>query len=127
MINSLSKNLKKYIREVRVEEILAYKIVETEDDVRLKTLFHGVGGTRIIAPETWIEANEKMVRDGTSKTWYLSGWHVLLEESHAYEYLKSFKNRLEKLRVVPVMVKELRPKEHSRQPVFLAKHLKLIA
>lgn len=109
-----------------MKEIVAYKIVETEDDIRLKTLFHGVGGTRTITPNSWIEADEKMVRDGTSKTWYLSGWHVLLEEAHAYDYLKSFKNRLEKLRVVPVKVKDLRPKEHSRHPVFLAKHLKLI-
>ena len=68
-----------------------------------------------------------MVSDGTSKTKYLSGWHVLLEESHAHDYLKAFTKRLEKLKIIEVFVKEIRPKEHSRSPVFLAKELMLPA
>ena len=105
--------------------VKAYKIVETDDKGNLKTLFHGVNGTRVIAPETWITATEKMVKDGTSKTEYLSGWHVLMHDHEARDYLKAFTTRLEKLKVVEVFVKNLRPKEHSRHPVFLAKELML--
>ena len=107
--------------------IKAYKIVETDDKGNLKTLFHGVDGTRIISTDKWIKADEKMVKDGTSKTEYLSGWHILLEKSHAMDYLKAFTTRLDRLKIVKVFVKDIRPKEHSRHPVFLAKELRLPA
>ena len=107
--------------------IKAYKIVETDNGTDMKTLFHGVNGTRIIKPGTWIKATEKMVKDGTSKTEYLSGWHILLHKREAHEYLKAFTKRLEKLRIIEVFVKDIRPKEHSRSPVFLAKEWMLPA
>jgi len=107
--------------------IKAYKIVETDNGKDMKTLFHGVDGTRIITPGKWIKATEKMVSDGTSKTKYLSGWHVLLKKEEAHDYLKAFTKRLEKLKIIEVFVKDIRPKEHSRSPVFLAKELMLPA
>ena len=105
--------------------IEAWKIVETDDKGNLKMLFHGLDGSRIIPENQWLVAEEKMVRDGTSKTYYLSGWHVLLERQHAVDYLKAFKNRLDKLRIIKVLVKDIRPKEHSPSPVFLAKEMML--
>lgn len=107
--------------------IKAYKIVETDNGKDMKTLFHGVNGTRIIKPGVWTKATEKMVKDGTSKTEYLSGWHILLNKKEAYDYLKAFTKRLEKLRIIEVFVKDIRPKEHSRSPVFLARELMLPA
>lgn len=107
--------------------VRAWKIVETDNGEDMKTLFHGVNGTKTIAPGKWITAVEKMVKDGTSKTKYLSGWHVLLSEQEAHDYLKAFTKRLEKLKVIEVFVKGLRPKEHSRSDVFLAKELMLPA
>jgi hypothetical protein len=103
--------------------IEAYKIIELDSKDNPKMLFHGLNGSRIIPKNTWLTAEEKMVRDGTSKTYYLSGWHVLLERQHAVDYLKAFKNRLDKLRIIKVLVKDIRPKEHSPSPVFLAKHM----
>jgi hypothetical protein len=105
-------------------EYKAFKIVEEDSLGRHKTLFHGLNGTRVIKRGEWLEADEKLVTDGTSKTRYLSGWHVLLEEQDAKDYLKSFTKRLDKLKIVPVTVKNIRSKEHSRSPVFLAKYLK---
>ena len=104
------------------KEIVAYKIVEKHCN-DFKTLFHGINGSKKIPFNEWIEADEKMVKDGTSNTSYLSGWHVLLNEHDANEYIKSFSRRLDKLEIIKVMVKEIREKTHSRSPVFLAKHL----
>jgi hypothetical protein len=105
-------------------ELKAFKIVEEDSMGQHKTLFHGLNGTRVIKRGTWLKADEKMVKDGTSKTEYLSGWHVLLERSQAVDYLKSFTTRLDKLKIVSVVVKDIRPKEHSKSPVFLAKYMK---
>ena len=91
----------------------------------MKTLFHGVNGTRTIKVGVWTKAVEKMVTDGSSQTKYLSGYHVLLNKEEAYDYLKAFTKRLEKLKVIEVFVKEIRPKEHSRSPVFLAREMML--
>lgn len=107
-----------------MEDIKAFKIFE-EDENGLKTLFHGVDGSRVLKPNKWITAKEKLVKDGTSKTQYLSGFHVLLNKKDAEDYMKSFSTRLEKLKIKPVLVRGLRPKEHSRSPVFLAKEMKL--
>lgn len=106
--------------------IKAYKIIETDDKGNIKTLFHGLNGTRIITPGVWLKAVEKLVRDGTGNKWYKSGWHVLLDEADAHDYLKRFTTRTEKLKVKPVMVKDIRPKKHSKCDVFLARHMKLM-
>lgn len=108
-----------------MEPIKAYKIVESDNRGNLKMLFHGINKSKIIAPDVWIKADEKMVKDGTSKTEYLSGWHVLLTHQGCVDYLSAFKNRLDQLHIVEVLVKEIRPKEHSPSPVFLAREMYL--
>lgn len=105
-------------------EIDAWKIIERDHLGRDKTLFHGVAGSRVLARGEWIKADEKMVKDGTSKTEYLSGWHVLLNKEEAEDYLKVFTTRVNQLKIVPVKVKEIRPKAHSRKPVMLARYMK---
>ena len=102
-----------------------YKIVE-RDSESTKTLFHGVNRSRLLKKGEWLEAEEKMVRDGSCQTYYLSGWHILPSKQVATDYLKRFKNRLELLKIVPCEAKEIRPKAHSNAPVFLAKWIKLI-
>ena len=59
----------------------AYKIVEVVDGA-VRTLFHGLEGSRTMPEGVWLRADEKFVRDGSS-TWYLSGWHVLLSRHEA--------------------------------------------
>ena len=101
----------------------AYKIVEVQNgDIR--TLFHGTNGSRTIPKGEWVQAVMKEVKDGTSGTSYISGWHVLMDYQHCVEYLKRFKNRLDILEIVPCEVRNLRPKEHSLSPVFLAEYIR---
>jgi hypothetical protein len=98
----------------------AFKIVEANGP-DLKTLFHGIDGSRKLPSGRWLTAAKKMVKDGTSKTRYLSGFHILMTEADAERYLTSFSRRLEKLKIVRCTVRgEIRPKRHSRHPVFLA-------
>lgn len=103
-----------------------WKIVEQDENGVYKTLFHGVDGSRILKTNEWITAVEKMVGDGTSKTRYLSGFHILETYEECVEYLKYFrtpKNRV----IIPCLAQgNIRPKSHSRHNVFLCKQVKLL-
>lgn len=104
-----------------------WKIVEQDEKTGVyKTLFHGLNGSRTLPKNVWLEATEKMVGDGTSKTRYISGFHILKSYEECEEYLTYFK--IEKNRViVPCHTRgKIRPKSHSRHPVFLAKYIKFI-
>lgn len=103
-----------------------YKIVELYPNGDVKTLFHGVNRSRLLPKGKWLEAEEKMVRDGSCQTYYLSGWHILPTKEDAQEYLTRFKKRLELLKIVPCEAEEVRPKTHSNAPVFLAKRIRLL-
>ena len=103
----------------------AYKIVE-QHGLHLKTLFHGLDGSRTLPYGRWLTAVKKPVKDGTSKTTYLSGWHVLKTRDAAKDYLRAFTKRLDILKIVPVDVRgEVRRKEHSRSEVYLVDEIKL--
>ena len=61
------------IQEIRKDmTMIAYKIVEL-DDGHIKTLFHGLNGSRILPCNVWLKSEQKLVKDGTSKTFYESG------------------------------------------------------
>lgn len=98
-----------------------YKIVERQNG-NIKTLFHGLNGSRIIPENKWLKAEKKLVRDGTSKTYYISGWHILPTYEECVEYLKFFKN-LDTKDIIKCKAKDIRPKSHSRGNVFLADHI----
>ena len=101
----------------------AWKIFETDSSGNVKTLFHGINGSGTLEKGEVLTAVEKMVKDGTSDTYYLSGFHVLKTRQDCEDYLKSFTTRLDKLVILPILVGKLRSKEHSRSPVFLAKEM----
>jgi len=105
-------------------EIQAYKIVEVVDG-KVKTLFHGLNGSRTIPSGVWLKADQKLVSDGGS-TQYVSGWHVLTDYDETKKYLGRFKTRTDILTIVPCVVKNVRPKKHSPSPVLLAEFMKLI-
>jgi hypothetical protein len=71
-----------------------YKIVDqdpiTNDDY---FLYHGVGKSRKIPFKTWLKADVKIVRDGTGKRYYKSGFHVFDNIDTAFVYLKRFKKQ----------------------------------
>jgi len=98
-----------------------YKIVDYENE-NYKTLFHGVNKSRVLKFNEWLEADIKPVKDGTSKTTYMSGWHIMPDYESTIEYLKAFKHTSKK-RILKCRAKETWPKEHSRSDVFLAKFI----
>ena len=104
-----------------------WKIVEhDEKSGAYKTLFHGLNGSRTLPTNEWLTAVEKMVGDGTSKTRYLSGFHILETYEDCEEYLTYFKTPKNRV-IVPCLAKgNIRPKSHSRHPVFLSKQIKFI-
>lgn len=105
-----------------------YKIVEKHPNVHvIKTLFHGVNGSRVLELNRWLEADIKMVHDGSPDTGtsYLSGWHILPSRQDAEDYLEYFKLRDTK-HIVPCYAREVWPKEHSRSDVYLAKYIKIL-
>ena len=80
-------------------EKIWWKIVEQDEKTGdYKTLFHGLNGSRTLSKNVWLKAVEKMVGDGTSKTRYLSGFHILKTKEECEEYLTYFKT--EKNRVI---------------------------
>lgn len=105
-------------QKIRSRMKLCYRIVDCDDEGRLKTLFHGVGGSRRIEPGVWYAAAHHIVSEGANGTRYISGFHVLKDIPACERYMRKFKKpgRV----IVPVMVKGLRPKKHSPSPVFLA-------
>ena len=64
--------------------------MEKEGDL-IKTLFHGVNGSRILPFDMWIDADRKLVSDGSGGTKYESGFHIFLTHGKAEEYLKKFR------------------------------------
>lgn len=90
-----------------------YKILDKDQYGNLKTLFHGVNGTKKVPLDTWMEATIKEVRDGSGGTPYQSGFHVLDTYENCEEYLKNFSNADSKT-IVKCEVGELWRKEHSR-------------
>lgn len=112
---------------------IAYRIVEVKNNLP-HTLFHGIprAGTekrgrdrsRQIPTNCWIQAEKKMVRDG-SGPYHLSGFNVILTRDGCEEYLERF-TKLRTLKVVSIHVRgELRAKESSQGRVMLADEMYL--
>lgn len=104
--------------------INCYKIMDKDEDGNIYTLFHGWNGSRRIPYNKWLTAEKRWVKDGSSSTSYLSGWHVLKTAEECREYLKIFKHICEKC-IAECEVENLRPKHHSRHNVFLADKIKV--
>jgi hypothetical protein len=101
----------------------AFKIVELENG-EIKTLFHGINNSRTMPTGVWLEADEKIVRDGSGDRYYISGWHTLPTYEDCVKYMSRFKNRTDILTIVPCEIKDIRLKDHSKSPVNLSKYIK---
>jgi hypothetical protein len=99
-----------------------YKIVDIDEDGNIKTLYHGVNKSRILRIGQWLEAEKKMVRDGSCQTRYESAFHVLPSYEECIKYLRKFK-RLDQKRIVTCKAKKVRAKKHSKADVFLAEKI----
>lgn len=99
-----------------------YKIVDVVNG-DVKTLFHGLNGSRTLPYNKWLTAEMKMVSDGNG-TEYLSGFHIMQSLEDSIEYLKRFKN-IENKAVVLVSTKKEWKKEHSPSNVWLCEKIKI--
>lgn len=103
-----------------------YKIVEMHDSnldaPHFRTLFHGNNGSRKLETDKWLEAEQKVVHDGSNGTPYTSGWHVIPTREEAEQYKAQFKSdRKGTLSIVRVWTIDVQKKLHSRSPVYLAR------
>lgn len=98
----------------------AYKIVEVHDD-KIRTLFHGVEGSRVIEQGVWIEADVKNGRDGRGGTEYQTGFHSLPTLLAALDYLNRFKTRVDELHIIQCLISDVWEKEHSPYEVLLSR------
>jgi len=99
-----------------------YKIVDENKSGIFKTLFHGVNRSRVLEFGKWLKAELKPVKDGTSKTEYISGWHIAPTYEECVTYLKAFTHKAKK-RIVKCRAKNIRPKSHSRHDIYLAEYI----
>lgn len=97
-----------------------YKIVEQKNG-QLKTLFHGVNGSRNLILNQWLDAVIKNVSDGKG-TQYTSGWHIMDNYEECAYYLTKFKNQDTK-KIICCHAKNVRKKSHSPNNVYLAEKL----
>ena len=96
-----------------------YKIVDIVDG-KVKTLFHGLNGSKVLPLGTWLQAEMKPVSDGG--TIYTSGWHIIPSLEECIQYLEKFQNKDPK-GVVLCRAKNVWPKEHSPSNIYLSEHL----
>jgi hypothetical protein len=104
-----------------------YKIMDLEKG-SLKTLFHGVNGSKTLPVFEWIKANlKKGASDGTRSATYTSGFHVMETQAQAEKYLMSNFRNLENKVIVRCRVGKLRwHKEHSpADGLWLAEYMYL--
>jgi hypothetical protein len=106
-----------------MEDKIWFKIVDVENE-KIKTLFHGLNGSKTLPVDKWLTATKKMVTDGKG-TSYLSGFHVMQSLEEANLYLKSFKN-IKNKKIIKVYAKNVWKKEHSPSNVWLAENIKII-
>jgi hypothetical protein len=99
-----------------------YKIVEVDKSGKIKSLFHGTNGSRFLQINSWLTADIKLAKDGSSKTRYLAGWHIIPTYKECKEYLTKFKNLYNK-KIVKCRAKVIWPKTHSKSNVFLSKYI----
>ena len=72
--------------------MMGFKIMDFEKG-EVKTLFHGLNGSRTVPRFTWLDANVKEnASDGSGQKTYKAGWHVIETKDECLEYLKRFKN-----------------------------------
>lgn len=100
-----------------------YKIVEPRGNDYL-TLFHGIGGSRVLPKNQWVYAEIKEnVADGKGST-YTSGLHIIDGYENALNYLKRFRNT--NRCIVECYAEGLKHKQKSKDYVYLADKIMII-
>lgn len=103
------------------------KLARIKPDGSVTSLFHATAsGTRVFPWKKWCVATDRMVRDGSGKRWYRSGFHLLPDVESCKKYLRRFRNKDDIVVVECDVGRETWPKAHSRDPVILARRIRAI-
>ena len=97
-----------------------YKIVIREGE-RIRTLFHGIDGSRYLSFNKWTKAKQGLVRDASKSLRYIAGIHVFKEKEDAVHYLTKFRTIKDRI-VIRCYARGLRVKP-SNPKVFLASEI----
>ena len=109
-----------------IEQLEAYRICERKNG-KLYTLFHGIQGSREMPLNVWMEAEVKLVRDGSrgKAKEYLSGFHCIVDLDEMRDFKRMFRKERD-LVLVKCKIEGRRRKEHSRANIILADKIKLL-
>ena len=103
-----------------------FKIMEQTDDWEgVKTLFHGVQGSRKLPFGKWIKAEIKPGCSESSGRKYTSGFHVVESAELCDKYFQLFKNKTNR-RIFLCHAKGIFEKPGARPGVKLAEEIKII-
>ena len=103
----------------------AYRIVEIKNG-KPHSLFHSINGSlrgREIPMGRWIRAANRYSSDGGAK--YTTGFHVFLNQHDAVRYFTRAFRKHEGRQVIECEVRDIRPKDNSPHPIFLADWMKV--
>jgi hypothetical protein len=112
----------------RTSKMQGFKIMDFKDG-KLKTLFHGTHGTRVVPQWVRVRAQirEHAVDGGPGSAMYKSGFHLLETLDQAKAYLKKFKNMTNKVIVKVEVFGTTWKKDHSpAEGLFLAEWIMLM-
>lgn len=93
------------------------KVFESTKDGNPRFMFYGVNGSKKTPLNNKLVCERKIVRDGSGKRWYLSGFHVY-EWEDMMRFIKTLKVKRDNRFIVEVWASSPR-KKHSRSKAYL--------
>ena len=107
--------------------IKVWRIVEKHEK-GLKTLFHGINGSRILPRGVWLKAEQKIGSEGKGRK-YLTAFHCLDSKENMLKFTEKF--RIKKNRyIIPILAKQIRPKQGSKallaSEIFIPTNARLV-
>lgn len=98
----------------------AYKAFRVDALGRPRFLFHGNHGSTLVTLDTWMRAQNKVVRDGNGERYYESGFHACMTLAEMERWRAQTKY---KYVVVEVEVRQFQLKRGAKQEIILADYL----
>jgi hypothetical protein len=103
------------------KHITALKAFRIDNQGRLRYLFRAHDGSSLVEFDTWLLAKRKWVREAAGKK-YRSGFHFLRHEKDIEKFMKLTKN---KYVLIPVHVRNIRPKPRTSVGSWLAQEIRI--
>ena len=99
----------------------AYKVFESKNN-QPHFMFYGINGSRTVQLDSGLIAERKLVRDGSGKRWYKSGFHVYCSFDVLKKFIKTLKINRDTRFIVEVLAKDPKRK-HERSKAHLSKEI----